>query len=323
MRQLNLHPDDGVSDLLSRMQVHSTVYCLAELGAPWGLRVVGRNVAKFHLILEGQAWLVPDRREPVRVSAGDLVILPHGAAHAIKDDSASAVEALDWILLEHPLRGGARLSYGGPGAVTKMLCGGFGLRQTAPQVAGVLPEVFIVDATSDRSAPWATTIFNLLRHEESESAPGAKAIFAKIADVFLAQAIRAFLTDRPDHRAATVESLADPQIAEAVRLMHTQPDHGWTVAELAYRVGMSRSLFSDRFRQLVGEPPVRHLTRTRLSQAAAHLATTTRTLHEIARLCGYDSDAALSKAFKREYRMTPGVYRATASRRPPVEVVPS
>jgi AraC-like DNA-binding protein len=320
VRQLNAQPPDAVSDLLTGLQVHSTVYCLAELGAPWGFRVVGRDVAKFHLMLEGRGWLVLDGREPLPVSAGELVVLPHGAAHAMKDQPASRVEGLDRILLEHPLADGTRLAYGGVGPTTRMLCGGFGLRQAAPHVAAVLPDVITVDAAADRIAPWARAIFDALRAEAAQSVPGANAIFAKIADVFLAQAVRAFLTGQPDPAAVRAETLADPQIADAVRLMHTQPERNWSVGQLAYRVGLSRSLFADRFRQLVGEPPMRHLTRTRLSQAAAHLATGTRTLHQIARMCGYDTDAALSKAFKREYEMTPGEYRATASRRPPVDV---
>lgn len=224
-------------------------------------------------------------------------------------------------MLEHPLTDGARLSYGGDGPVTRMLCGGFGLRQSAPQVAAVLPDVFTVDAAGDRTAPWTRTVFEALRTEAAQSVPGAKAVFAKIADVFLTQAVRAFLTALPGAAITSAEALTDPQIAEAVRLMHTQPEHDWTVGQLAYRVGMSRSLFSDRFRELLGEPPMRHLTRTRLTQAAAHLASSTRTLHQIARLCGYDTDAALSKAFKREYAMTPGEYRTTASQRPLVDIV--
>jgi AraC-like DNA-binding protein len=319
-RQLNAHPDDAVSDLLSRLQVHSTVYCLAELGAPWGFRVVGRDVAKFHLMLQGQAWLALDRREPLPVAAGELVILPYGTAHAMTDQPGSRVEGLDRILLDHPVTDDARLAYGGDGPVTRMLCGGFGLRQTAPQLAAVLPEVLTVDATSDRIAPWTKTAFEALEAEAARSVPGAKAVFAKIADVFLTQALRAFLVGLPEPAATPAAALADPQVGEAVRLMHTQPERDWTVGQLAHRVGMSRSLFADRFRELVGEPPMRRLTRIRLTQAAAHLATGTRTLHQIARLCGYDTDAALSKAFKREYAMTPGEYRVAASRRPLVDV---
>ena len=72
MRQLDDHPDDTVSDLLGQLRVRSSVYCLAELRSPWGFRIVGRNVAKFHLMLDGHGWLVLDGREPLRVSAGDL-----------------------------------------------------------------------------------------------------------------------------------------------------------------------------------------------------------------------------------------------------------
>lgn len=318
MRQLNDYPDDTISDLLSRLRVHSSVYCLAELRSPWGFRVVGRDVAKFHLMLDGHGWLVLDGREPLRVSSGDLVILPHGSAHAMKDQPDSRVEALDRVLQAHPLDQAARLYYGGEGAVTRMLCGGFGLRDSAPQVIAQLPDVLSIDARGGPVGSWTAAIFELLHQETAGSLPGAKAVFAKIADVFLAQAVRAFLTSRPDR--ADPALFADPQVAEAVRLMHVQPERDWTVGQLAFRVGMSRSSFSDRFRELVGEPPMRHLTRSRLSQAAAHLATSNRTVHEIAKLCGYQSDAALSKAFKREYRLAPGEYRIAASRRPIVDI---
>ena len=72
---------------------------------------------------------------------------------------------------------------------------------------------------------------------------------------------------------------------------------------------MSRTAFCTRFSALVGEPPMRYLARVRLSMAAGHLATTSASIHQIARLAGYDSDASLSKAFKREFGITPGRYR--------------
>jgi len=320
MRQLDDQRDDAVSDVLTQMQVHSSVYCLAELRSPWGFRVVGRDVAKFHLLLDGHAWLVLDHWEPLRVSSGDLVILPHGSAHAMKDQPESKVEALDRVLQGNPLDQAARLHYGGKGAETRMLCGGFGLRDSAPQVLARLPEVLTIDARGGPVGSWTEAVFTLLQQETAQSLPGAKAILAKIADVFLAQAVRAFLTNLPDRADPSVAALADPQVAEAVRLMQVQPEVGWTVGQLAYRVGMSRSSFSDRFRELVGEPPMRHLIRSRLTQAAAHLATSNRTVHEIAKLCGYQSDAALAKAFKREYHLTPGEYRVTAARRPIIDI---
>jgi transcriptional regulator GlxA family with amidase domain len=63
---------------------------------------------------------------------------------------------------------------------------------------------------------------------------------------------------------------------------------------------------------------MRYLTKLRLSQAAGHLATGRLSIYEIARLTGYDNDASLSRAFKREFGVPPGAYRETARRAPAI-----
>jgi transcriptional regulator GlxA family with amidase domain len=136
---------------------------------------------------------------------------------------------------------------------------------------------------------WTDITLQFLQAEAAASLPGAKAVFAKIADVFLAQAIREFLTSPRQASPVTASALSDPHIAQAVHLLHSEPTLPWSVGQLAYRVGMSGSAFNDRFRDLVGEPPMRYLTRPRLTQAARYLATSDRTLDDIARRCGYDS----------------------------------
>ncbi len=75
---------------------------------------------------------------------------------------------------------------------------------------------------------------------------------------------------------------------------------------------MSRTAFCTRFTKLVGNPPMRHLARVRLSMAAGHLATSSASIHQIAGLAGYDNEASLSKAFKREFGIPPGHYRSRA-----------
>lgn len=324
MEKLNNHPDDPVSDLLAKLRVHSTVYCLSELRAPWGFRVEGRNVAKFHLVLEGAAWLTVDGGDARRLETGDLVILPHGHSHSMTDEPESRVEALDRILIDHPLDQRGRMYYGGDGHLTRLLCGGFGLRESAPgAVLDVLPDVVHVDAQSERAGLWVEAVFSMLQDEAQDSLPGAKAVFAKLADVFLTQALRRFLSETTESGLLDLTALSDPAIAEAVGLIRAEPGKDWSVGQLAYRVGMSRSGFSDRFAQLTGEPPMKYVTGLRMARAAGYLATTRRTLLSIARECGYESDSSFSKAFKREFGVTPGQYRRTASRRPMLEVAAS
>ena len=89
----------------------------------------------------------------------------------------------------------------------------------------------------------------------------------------------------------------------------------WTLAVLAAEVGLSRTAFTTKFRQLVGESPLRYITRWRLTKAAAELRTGTGKLTEVARLVGYDSEVALSKAFKRHFGVAPGAYRHSETQR--------
>src|SRR5262249_44730551 len=96
-------PTDPVSDALRALNVRSTVFCLSELGAPWGFRVDGAGVAKFHLVLAGSGWLTVDGLAPMRVEGGDLVVLPHGHAHTMADETGSVVTALDDLLAVHPV----------------------------------------------------------------------------------------------------------------------------------------------------------------------------------------------------------------------------
>src|SRR5579859_3991110 len=128
MRTLGTFSDrDGLSQLLLRLSVSSTVYCLSEMTAPWGFRVAARANPAFHLVTAGSAWLEVDGvAEPVRLHAGDLVVLPRGNGHQVKDSRESPARWLDNILTDTPPVDG-RLHHGGGGERTELLCGGFAI----------------------------------------------------------------------------------------------------------------------------------------------------------------------------------------------------
>jgi transcriptional regulator GlxA family with amidase domain len=179
-----------------------------------------------------------------------------------------------------------------------------------------LPTVLRLDAGAAGLNRWLQPLFDLLREEVDGGRPGTAAVFTKLADVFLAQALRSYLTGAQEAGLIRLAPLADPAIAQAVLLLHGHPDDPWTVADLARTVGMSRTLFTARFRELVGQTPIRYLTTVRLSRAAGYLVTTDANLSTIARRTGYDSEASLSKAFKRAYGRSPGDYRRHTAAQP-------
>jgi AraC-like DNA-binding protein len=313
---------DPVSDALRALSIRSTVFCLSDLSAPWGFRVVGAGVAKFHFVLAGGGWLTVDGHAPVQVSCGDLVVLPHGHAHTIADEPGSAVTALDDLLAKHPPDQHSRVRLGGEGPQTRLLCGGFAIGDTGPEpTLQLLPDLLRLEGEVIATTAWLSPLLTMINSEAAAGEAGSRAVLTKIADVCLTQALREWLVGAK--RAGLLETgqLQDAGISRAVTAIRGHPAEPWSVEALARLAGLSRSAFAARFRMLMGEPPMRYVAKARLSLAAGYLATSRRSAYEIALLSGYDNESTLSKAFRREFGMPPGRYRDAARRPPPITVV--
>jgi len=302
-------PADELSDSLRSISVRSVVFCRSEFTAPWGFRVEDTAIAKFHLVLRGQAHLALDGQDDMQhLRGGDVVILPRGTGHVLTDAPGSPAPSLDGILIDHPVDEAGSMSYGGGGAVTTVVCGGFGTDALPTELIEQLPRVLVLGSADRGVSRWLEPLAALLAAEHPPS-PGDSAVLAKVADVFLTEFLRQYLGS---HRMLQLQVKAlddDVPIATALRLMRDKPGRPWTIAQLAKAVGLSRTSFAARFRHTVGEPPMTHLTRLRLSGGAGYLWSTSRTIGDIAREVGYDNEASFSKAFKRIYGRSPGTFR--------------
>src|SRR5258707_15677169 len=164
MDRLNTDRDDGLSALLREVNVRSAVYCLSDFAAPWGFQVEPSPVAKFHVVLYGAASLAVGDGDPVALTSGDLVLLPHGDGHIVQDQPGSPVRHLDRILADFPVDAAGRLSYGGGGPPTRLLCGGGEVRPPLPpHPAEKLPVVMGLDARAPALTPWLGARFPPLR----------------------------------------------------------------------------------------------------------------------------------------------------------------
>ena len=300
---------DGLSQLLLRLTVTSTVYCLSHMTSPWGFKVAARPRPAFHLLTSGNAWLqVEGRPEQVRLNAGDLVILPRGEAHAVRDSPKSPVQWLDRILEDTPPTDG-RLAYGGGGDRSELLCGGFAVDQmTGRPLLEALPDLVLLRGSEGRAPEWLVGLIRMIATEMASSRAGSEAVVTRLTDALLAQALRESLIDA-DRALGKTSAVSDARIARSLRLIRDHPDEPWTVPRMAAAVSMSRSAFTERFRGATGETPMQHLTRYRMSRAAEYLRATDAGLREIARLTGYDSEVSVTKAFKRQFGVPPGAYR--------------
>ena len=117
------------------------------------------------------------------------------------------------------------------------------------------------------------------------------------------------LQPEPKRRQVGSRASNDPQIGRALALIHHELSAPWSTKSLAKEVALSRSAFVDRFTTLVGMPPIRYLTVWRLQTAKLNLRETNKTIAQLAHAVGYESEEAFSRAFKREFGLSPARWR--------------
>jgi AraC-like DNA-binding protein len=307
---------------LRSLSVQSSVFCTSELHAPWGFSVERSTVAKFHLVLAGECWLTLDEREPKRLGQGDLVLLPGGDAHNVGSGTDQPSVTLDQLLQERPVDDGLTLRINGQGPLTRLLCGGFVLGTDLPvAAASLLPRILLVDAAALALSTWLEPVLLTLASQAQSRLPGTHVMQAKIAEVFIAEALRSWLLDAERTGLIVSSEFVDEPVAQALERIREGFNERWTLERLAAEVGLSRTALATRFKLRVGDSPMHYLTRVRLGHAAGLLTTTRLSHYEIAHLSGYATEAALAKAFKRERGETLGAHRAAARRAPQIDLV--
>jgi AraC-like DNA-binding protein len=307
---------DTVDALLRDLRVTSTLYCRSTLSAPWGFGVPARELAAFHVVTDGDCWVEVDGHgQDLHLGPGDVVILPGGHAHWVRDAPGSRVLWLEDLLARHPVDSGGRLRAGGDGPATRLVCGGFAIAGSQQHpVLAALPSAIRLSGT-DASMPWLGSTLELIALELDTPGTGGAVICERLTELLLAQALRAALVELQDVQHLDLDLLRDGGIAPAVRAIHQHPEHAWTLGELSKLAGMSRSTFAARFRALTGDSPIRYVARCRLARAAGELRSTGDGVAAIAGRAGYESEFAFSRSFKRAFGVAPSAYRHSDAER--------
>jgi AraC-like DNA-binding protein len=260
---------------------------------------------KCYAMLAGQCWLVVEGvPDPVRLEAGDCFLLPRGLPFQLTTDLS--LEPVHYTLAWGRLSKTNDVSEIPEGA--RYIAGGF-FRFTgghAEMLLHSLPPIVHIRRESDKAAlRWS---LERLREELRDPQPGGSLIAQQLAYMMLIQALRLHLADAASAGPGWLSALSDKHMSIAITSMHNDPGFPWTLQLLAERVGMSRSVFSLRFRETVGATPMEYLTRWRMLLAADRLKNSCDGLSTIAQSLGYDSESAFGKAFRRIMGHSPRQY---------------
>jgi len=310
---------DVLAKTLEALHLRGTVYFKADFLAPWGMAMPSGDVASFHVVAAGRCWL-RTRGGATLLKQGDIVLLPHGLAHELAHQEDAEARPAEEVFSEPKTvasrssdgegsSDGGGPSFGGEGEATTLVCGHFEYdRRALHPFFRTLPELVHVSAGQEEQAAWLATAARLAAAESVSRQSGASAVVDRLAEALLMQTLRLFLDCTPEPR-GFLAAVRDPSVGRALSSLHRDPARDWSVPELAAVAALSRSAFSDRFRELVGESPMRYLSNWRMLMARELLRDRSVSVAEVAGQVGYRSEFSFSKAFKRHYGQGPSAAR--------------
>jgi AraC-like DNA-binding protein len=313
---------DVLSDLLRSARLKGSIYWKGEFGKPFAISSDARpqidlllptsrhHITIFHLVAAGQCWLHLVGHNRVQLRQGDAILLPHGDEHVFGNGDAAPISASD--LIHAGLREGVMTStrHGGSDEVTTIVCGYVlsGDLFFRPIFRDLPPLLIERTADAPLTSLLAATVRQLL-DEVDALRPGGREMLGRTMETLFIEMLRSYIGRLPEGMGGWLGALADPTVARALQYIHAEPAHDWGVKELAILAGASRSGLAERFKTILGQPPMLYITNWRLQLATGMLRDGGRTLGEIAAEVGYKSEAAFSRAFKRHFRVPPGMWR--------------
>jgi AraC-like DNA-binding protein len=312
---------DALSQTLRVVRLVGAIFINARFTAPWCyqspsadtaapyLEPNAERVVIFHLITEGECYVELGDDPPLLLSPGDVVVFPQGDAHRMSSRpglTPASGGRLDKVLARRP----RQLSYGGGGAVTRLVCGYLACdRRLAGMLLTGLPPVVRVNVRGSNAGIWLESSVRYALAEARSPRPGGEGVLAKLAEVLFIEALRLYMHEHGKGRTGWLAGVSDRIVGAALNALHKKPCHTWTLEELARTAGTSRSVLAERFQQLVGVSPMQYLTQWRMLLAANLLRSSNSSLMRIAEEVGYQTDTAFSRAFRREYGAPPAAWR--------------
>lgn len=302
---------DPLSETLHAMHMKGTLYCRAELRAPWGIEIPHLGgLMGFLVVTSGRVWFEMDGVGGHWLEPGSLTLIPHGLPHRLRDAPESRVVPLNALPVTQVTERYELLQYGGAGDLSRATYGVVRFdSQIVQRMLAQLPKAIFYHHWEQDTDGWMESTLRYVSREAASLRPGGETVLTRLADILVIQAIRAWLETAQEARKGWLAAMRDPQIGRALAKIHQHPEYPWSVATLANEAALSRSAFSARFTEMVGQSVVNYLTEWRMAVATSLLDETDLALAEIAMRVGYGSEPAFGRAFKRVYGTSPGQRR--------------
>jgi len=305
---------DALTHILRVVRLSPQPFQQCELFSPWRIEHSAHNNADLYMLEKGTCWLsILDTEQIIRLAVGDLVVISNSARYFLTNQPVAigttepdlAKSGTELTRLDH--------ATDDPAGATQLCFGQFRPEiDIVYPIFSLLPPLIHIKNQDGQPIYWLATALRGITSEAQISRPGYEAVISRLMDILFIMVMRTWIVQHSPEEGGWLGALYDPHIGKSLNAIHGQPEKNWTVEALAKVSLMSRSIFAQKFTALVGEPPIKYLTRWRIQLSTTWLDQVNNfSLAQIAQRVGYTSSYAFSKAFKRLTGVSPTKYRET------------
>ncbi|NLS08382.1 AraC family transcriptional regulator [Rhizobium sp. P32RR-XVIII] len=310
---------DWLSHLLQIITVTGQLEVRCAYGAPWRVAwsQAAANEIPYHVILKGRAIMEdPEARTARELVSGDIVLLPHGAAHVLHDGSGQTPirthesrNSAGWTLSEND----------GQGEQLDLLCGRFFIEPPHDRlIRNYLPTNLVARTMEHHgedgigsASNQLVSLVGLMRTESAGDRAGGRAVLNALSSALFTLVLRA-ASESEKAPEGLLALAGHPRLAPAIAAIFADPTRSWKLPDLADLCGMSRATFMRHFQDRLGCSALDLLTDLRMSLAANELKKPAVSTEAVAETVGYQSVSAFRRVFAERMGMTPGEWRRLA-----------
>ncbi len=313
---------DPLSDFLDGMHLATTVLFRGEFREPWSvvtpascdlallLPLRTEQIIPFHVVVTGECFAELHEREPVRLNAGDAILLPYGDGHRLGGVARAAPVPISEVLPAPPWSDVPVVVHGGDGARASIICGFLQCDELRfHPILRHLPALLHMTPGTTAADAWLAGTMRYAATEATTPKAGSRSMLSRLTELMFVEILRKHIQGLSHEEVGWFAALKDPVTGAALRCLHAAPLQDWTVESLARRAGVSRTTLAERFKHFLDQPPMQYFAQWRLQLAAQQLKSSDQPIKTIADRAGYDSEAAFSRAFKRHFGASPSDWR--------------
>jgi len=295
-----INPDNTLGETLHYLKLNGVFYCKSTCSGTWGVSLPSMpETSLFHIVTAGSCLIEYGGRTIV-LKAGDFIFIPKGQGHSLRSAPDAKVADLFSLPRNQISQCYETMNIGKNGDKTTMLCGVVRLEHPSAEfIINSMPDMIYLASSQSSYSNWMSHTVRLISEEAEQTQIGGETILTRLADVLVIQALRYWINNDTDGMQGWLFALKDKRIGRSLSLIHTHPEKQWTLESLGKEIGMSRTAFASKFKNLVGEPMLQYLTKWRMNLAIMRLKDGEKVTLELVEQLGYKSESAFRQTFKK------------------------